>query len=77
MTYTEATNGVFRELERAKSMHPHWPDDVIHAVAIVAEESGEAIRAAVQYVYEGGSLEAVKTELTQTAAAAIRALEGL
>lgn len=63
------------EVQRATSLHPEWPDDPIHATAIVAEESGEAIRAAVQLVYEGGDLDALRTELIQTAATCVRALE--
>ena len=65
------------EVERAREKHPQWPDDIIHAVAIVAEESGEAVRAALNHVYHGGSIEEVRTELVQTAAMCIRMLNNL
>lgn len=65
---------ILMELSRAIQKHPHFPEDLIHMAAIVAEESGELIRATVQQVYEGGSMEEVRTEAVQTAATAIRFL---
>ena len=65
------------EVYRAEAKHPQWPDDVIHAVAIVAEESGEAVRAALNHVYHGGSIDEVRIELVQTAAMCIRMLNNL
>ncbi len=63
-----------QELIRACKKHNHWPEDLIHSVAIMQEESGEAIRAALQCVYEGGNISDVEKELVQTAAMCIRAL---
>ena len=77
MIDTTIINEINKELIRAKVKHPNFPDDVIHMVAIMAEESGEAIQAAVQNKYEGGTLEHVKTELIHTIATAIRCLENM
>lgn len=66
---------VDQEVMRASALHPTWPTDPIHAAAIVAEEAGEAVRAALRLTYEGGSAEELRTELIQTAATAIRAIE--
>lgn len=65
------------ELERAKKLHPNWPADIIHAVAVVAEESGEAVRAALNMHYQGGSIADLRTELVQTAAMCVRMIENL
>ena len=62
------------ELIRAEIKFPGWPDDIIHGVAVMAEESGEAVRAALQLYYQGGSPEEYRTELAQTAAMCIRAI---
>ena len=66
------------ELVRAENLHPVWPTDVVHQIAIVAEESGEAMRAALRSHYkEGGTVEQLRTELIQTGAMVIRALKNL
>lgn len=70
-------NEIITELNRAETKHPMWPTDLIHAVAIVAEESGEAVQAALQHQYEDGSLKNIKTELIHTATTAIRMLKNL
>lgn len=84
MTYTIETSipehiltAIMAELERAKAKFPKWPSDPIHAAAIVGEESGELIRAAVIHVYENGSEAECWKEAVQTAATAIRFLEGI
>lgn len=56
------------ELERAEKKHPVWPRDPLHAISIVTEESGEAVKATLQYIYENGSIDNIENELTQTAA---------
>ena len=68
---------IAEEIERAETKHPDWPADIIHAAAIVGEESGELTRAALQYIYEKGTLEAAKKEAIQTAVTAIRFLSHL
>lgn len=65
------------EVNRAKAKHPNWPSDTIHAAAIVCEESGELIRAALQHKDEGGNIDEMRKEAIQTAATCIRFLEGL
>lgn len=39
------------ELNGAVHKHPEWPADLINGAAIVAEESGELVRASLQYNY--------------------------
>jgi len=62
------------ELVKARRKFDWWPDDPVDAAAIVAEEAGELIRAALQVKFEGGSLKDTKKEAVQTAAMAIRFL---
>jgi hypothetical protein len=68
---------IVHELVLAERKHPSWPDDPIHQVAIMVEEAGEAMQAALQMVYENGSVEALKKELIQTGAMVVRCLENL
>jgi len=65
---------VLAEMNRAQQKHPKWPSDIIYMDQIINEEKGEATRAAVQYVMEGGSISELKTELVQTAATILRML---
>lgn len=74
---TKYSNMILAEYRRAKDLHPLWPDDIIHAVAIMCEESGEAIRAAVQFSYESGNIEDVEKELIQCSAMCLRCLVNL
>ena len=48
---------------------------MIHAAAIVGEESGELIRAALQYRYERGELMELQKEGVQVGAMAVRFLK--
>lgn len=72
-------NDIFRdiiiEVNRAETKHPNWPSDQVYAAAIVGEESGELMRAAVQYQMEGGEKNEIKLEAIQTAATCIRLLK--
>lgn len=65
---------VVDELDRAVKKHPVWPTDLVHAAAIVGEESGELLRASIQWAHESGELGAVLEEARHVAATAIRFL---
>jgi NTP pyrophosphatase (non-canonical NTP hydrolase) len=71
---SQAMLSVFLELRKAEAKHPRWPEDPIHAVAILVEEAGESMQAALDYTYSGGDIERLREELAQTVALAIRAL---
>lgn len=62
------------ELQRAEELHPDFPTDPIHMVAIMAEESGEAVRAANQFYDGEGTLDELREELVQTATMCVRCL---
>lgn len=68
-------NAIVDELKRAEQKHPNWPTDIIHAAAVVGEESGELIQASLQQRYEGGSTFNCTNEAVQVAAMAIRFLK--
>lgn len=65
------------ELERAKTKHPNFPNDIFQKLAIMQEEVGEVAKAVNEYHFSGGSLQDVKDELIQTAAMCVRMLESL
>lgn len=65
------------ELAKATKKFPGFPIDPVHAVSVMNEESGESIRAALQWTYENGSKEELKKELVQTTAMCFRCLAGL
>ncbi|MFA5137394.1 MAG: hypothetical protein WC489_08455 [Patescibacteria group bacterium] len=62
------------EFFAAEKKHPKWPKDAVRAVSILSEEAGEAVQAVNSYEDEGGALEAVRHEIRQTGAMAIRSL---
>jgi sirohydrochlorin ferrochelatase len=76
---------ILKEVKRAKKKHPRWPDHVVARAAIVSEEAGELVRAALLYKYERESspedqkqqIDDMKKEAIQTAATCIRFLEDL
>ena len=67
------------ELKKAEEKHPGWPTDRIHAVSIITEEVGEAMREAIDITYfpQNGSEERLIKELAQIGAMAIRALKSI
>ena len=70
----KAIDSIFDELRAAEEKHPGWPEDKIHAVAIMVEEAGESMRAAIDYTYSAGDIEHLRKELAQTGAMCLRAL---
>lgn len=75
--YFNRYDEIDQEVRNAKNQHPNWPTDLLHQIAIVNEESGEATRAALHVVYEKGTIKDLKKELIQTAAMCVRMLENL
>jgi len=65
---------IINELRRAEAIHPGWPEDKIHAMALVCEEAGEALQAAVDTVYGGDHAGELRNELIHAGAMVIRAL---
>jgi len=72
-----AIDAILNELFRAERLHPLWPDDPVHAVAVLAEEAGEAIRAANDMKWKGEDTVKLRRELIQTGAMAVRCLINL
>ena len=68
---------ILTELKRARGLHPKWPIDRVHQVAIMAEEAGEALRAALNHQDHGGDIAELKKELIQTGAMVLRVLLNL
>lgn len=63
------------ELQRARALHPHWPQDLVHAVAVVNEEAGEMVKAANEMYWAKGTLpREVVAETIQTLAMCVRLL---
>ncbi|EKN5126403.1 hypothetical protein DYG66_02125 [Yersinia enterocolitica] len=72
--YTSISAEIVGEAMRASGIHPKWPTDALHAVSILTEESGELMKAAIEYHYNNGDIEAVREEAVQTGAMALRVL---
>ena len=62
------------EVKRAEDLHT-WPSDIIHQVAVIGEESGEALQASLNYLYHGESKDLIREEVIQCAATCIRYLK--
>ena len=65
---TKYSNMILTEYRRAKDLHPLWSDDIIHAVAIMCEESGEAIDA---FIKMEDSIKRMMSHSTKTIRAAL------
>ena len=77
MTEQQAIELILNELKRAEAKFPDWPDDIIHAAAIVAEEAGELTRASLNVDYSGENPNELQLEAIQVGAMAIRFLKNL
>lgn len=62
------------ELGSAEIKHPVWPEDQIHGAAIVGEEAGELLQAALKFRYEKGRYYQMHREAVQVGATALRFL---
>lgn len=78
-TQMQTIDDIIMELQRAIKKFPAWPDDPLHALAVLGEEYGELTKEVLQLTYEPHktSLEKVKTEAIQTAAMALRFVASL
>lgn len=66
---------IHQEYCRACKKHPKWPKNVVEALAIIAEESGEAIKAGNEYHHdEGGTFEEIEKEVIQMISTGFRFL---
>jgi hypothetical protein len=76
---------IVAEIERGEALHPNYRSaDVLRRTALISEESGEALREALNATRPGvgetakaRAMAAVRAETIQTAAMAIRALNAL
>lgn len=75
MKIEEVLSLVMTEIIRAEEKHPDWPADPVRAAAVVAEESGELVKAVLDHEEKNSSQYAIVTEAIQTAATAIRFLK--
>lgn len=73
----EILEAVVKELGEAMAKHPLWPVNVVHGAAIVGEQAGELVRAALHEAYGLDNGPALRQEAIQTAAMAIRFLLNL
>lgn len=69
-----------QEFHKAERVHPVWSTDPIYAAAILGEETGETIQAALNFVQDGGTDEQRKfigEEAVQAGAMALRLIINL
>lgn len=67
------------ETVRSEKIYPIWPEDIIHAVAIISEGAGELIKSANDYRWHGGSKGKDKLikDATELGAVVVRLLKNL
>lgn len=65
----EELNKLFRDaFIDAKKKFPEWHKDIIHAAAVLQEESGELLKASINFYFGRGTIEQVEKELGHTGA---------
>lgn len=72
--------GLMATMAGAAQRHGKFPTDIVRAVAIVAEESGEAVKAALDCTRDAptaAGIEELRAELYQTASAALHMIQML
>lgn len=77
-TNNEIYSLIDEELLKSREKFPTWPDDPLHAVAVLGEEFGELTKSILEFVYEDKStMSDIREEAIQTAAMAVRFLASL
>lgn len=73
-----AIRDILGALAQARAKHPQWQADVIHSAAVLAEEAGEVVKAALDLTYfNAPNHQHLMAELAQVGAMAIRMLVNL
>lgn len=75
MTENQIIEIMLRAVSESEVKHPAWPEDIIHAAAIVSEESGELVQASLQYIYESANPVCIQKEAVHTLVTAFRLLK--
>lgn len=73
----KAVEELFAALRHAEEKWPGWGKDPVHAVAVLAEEAGELVKAANEFYWENGSRDQMIKEAAQVGAMALRFLIGM
>ena len=74
MTTPESLSAILAELDRARLVHSWEGYSTIDAVAVLANEAGEALREAVKIRQGEGDMERLRTEVIQAGAMVLRVL---
>jgi len=83
MTTPDILDDIFKELAKAKRLHPKWPVHPAGQAGIVVEEAGELMQACLERKYERSKYSddehrrRIRAEAVQVAVTAIRFLENL
>ena len=73
MNRQEAIKLICDELDKAEIKFPMWPTDPMHAVGILAEETGEVVQACIDACYWNHiAIHKAKHEAAQVGAMALR-----